>query len=128
MPAPSLSSQTLSPVLPTPANINSDFQVTLSTSYPIPAHGLHGALSQLNRKTHEAVNAITARVKDGKGTGASYTRHIRNYEKYWAAEERCCTQDDPTSAPIPAYPITAGKVAKFLLYETRREKVCTVSI
>ena len=60
---------------------------------------------------------------EGKGTAKSYPRQVSNYKSWFDVVQACTIKKDPTRAVIPAFPITAAKVAMFLHHESTREKV-----
>lgn len=84
---------------------------------------LERSLGQLERDTHDAVGLIRKHVQGAKGTGVTYAQHVQHYQEFWEGEELLCQESDPHHALIPAYPITAAKVAKFVMSEMKREKV-----
>ncbi|KAF8581057.1 hypothetical protein K439DRAFT_1292892, partial [Ramaria rubella] len=65
---------------------------------------------------------IQARLISDTTTDANYARYICDYEFWWAKNEALLYNDNPTHTPIPAMPITAGKVVLFLDYEIKQPK------
>jgi len=77
----------------------------------------------LEEQTHVYRLATQRALDSGKGTASAYSRHIKRYIQYWS--ESAVGLQTPA---IPVFPITATKVAKFLEYETTRNKVCSLFI
>lgn len=59
----------------------------------------------------------------GKGTEEAYPRHVKNYEKFWEADQERRKKADTLYQKIPAHPITGDKVTIFLKAELNRPKV-----
>ncbi|KAJ8488942.1 hypothetical protein ONZ45_g13777 [Pleurotus djamor] len=68
---------------------------------------------ELEAQTHTRRLELRAEMISGKGTEVAYSRHLRNYEAFWASQAHL---------NILAMPITATKVAHYLEYESTRAK------
>lgn len=84
---------------------------------------MHSTLQRLEIETREAVNMISNEMQSSKGTGISYTRHLRSYEDLWAIDQQTRASKTQGYVTIPAHPITPAKATVFLLNEMVREKV-----
>jgi len=117
--------------------INPDGDVTMSSavvSRPIlasqphsnPTEALSGialSLAKLDADSH-AVRLKQAEIEQkDKQTARTYQLAIESYEKWWGSYQANLSADEVGYTPIPAFPITAAKVAMFLDYETTRPKV-----
>jgi hypothetical protein len=91
---------------------------------PKPSLGLQASLATLEAETQAACLALTKQVQGDKSTGITYQRHVDSYEKWWLRYQAQRRDDDAKWTAIPAFPITASKVAEFLQYECTHEKVC----
>lgn len=103
--------------------INSQPWPPIDQTIDLTATELERSLVELERDTHEAVGIIRTHVQGAKGTGVTYARHVQHYQDFWEVEENLRLDTDPQHALIPVYPITAAKVAKFVMSEMKREKV-----
>jgi len=90
---------------------------------PLPSPRTQRSMMLLEQETHEVQLRIGEKEMEGKGTVKSYPRQVSNYESWFDAAQACTVEKDPTRAVIPAFPITAAKVAMFLHHESMREKV-----
>jgi hypothetical protein len=77
----------------------------------------------IDQETHSARLAIQADVRSEKGTDPSYARHLKNYELFTVHDQARRLEKDLTWQVMNPHPITAGKAALFLGYETTRPKV-----
>lgn len=77
----------------------------------------------LDGETHNNRLAITQQMASGKGTESAYARHMKNYYKFWEADQAERLRRDPFWKPMPPEPITVSNAALFLQYETTRPKV-----
>ena len=108
-----------------------------------PAHSTHGpsaattsprtqrSLMFLEREMHDVWLKIGQKEMEGKGTGKCYPRQVRNYRVWFEEEQSRIAASDPSRTALPAFPITAAKVAAFLHNESTREKVslaCALSL
>jgi hypothetical protein len=63
-----------------------------------------------------------------KGTGIAYSRHVEEYEDWWADLQDQEQLKNPSAERITAHPINATKVALFLDYLMSRPKVRILSV
>ena len=63
---------------------------------------------------------------EGKGTGKCYPHQVQNYRAWFKQEQSWIATSNPSRVALPAFPVTAAKVAAFLHHESTCEKVCTV--
>jgi hypothetical protein len=98
-----------------------------SLAAPLPAVPfspcMHRSMALLEHETREARLRVGEKEMVGKGTAKSYPRQVHNYQTWFDKEQMCVVANDPTRVIIPAFPITAVKVAMFLLHELTCEKV-----
>ncbi|KAJ7153926.1 hypothetical protein C8R43DRAFT_1126596 [Mycena crocata] len=80
------------------------------------------SLQQLDPELHLIQLESRAKEQSNKGTSKSYLRQIASYQAWWDASETVQILQDPRLVAIPAFPVTAAKVAMFLQYETTHEK------
>lgn len=85
--------------------------------------GLAKSLHDMNMNSYTIRDNIQATLTSDTTTDANYSRYVRDYKFWWANNEASLCNADPTRVPIPALPITAGKVITFLNYELHRPKV-----
>ena len=64
---------------------------------------------------------------EGKGTGKCYLCQVQNYQVWFEEEQSWIAASDPSWTGLPAFPITAAKVATFIHNKSTCEKVCLVS-
>ena len=97
---------------------------TQSNSNPTEAlSGIALSLAKLDADSH-AVWLKQAEIEQkDKQTARTYQLAVESYEKWWGSYQANLSVDDASYTPIPAFPITAAKVAMFLDYETTRPKV-----
>ncbi|KAI0085603.1 hypothetical protein BDY19DRAFT_996518 [Irpex rosettiformis] len=88
-----------------------------------PSPSINKSLTRLTQETHARAAAQLQSKQDNSQTGRSYSRHVRNYEKFWVREQQTRAAADSTWVDVPAFPITATKVALFLDYEMKRPKL-----
>jgi hypothetical protein len=79
--------------------------------------------SVLDAATHAFRLAQVQQDHESKGTGTSYSRHVRHYVEFWDNYQAECCRKDPRYVSIPTFLVTAAKVAMFLQQESTREKV-----
>lgn len=82
---------------------------------------------QMEMHTHDARLLAQEALAEGKGTEKAYPLHQLRYEKWWRMHQKQKKTDNQSWVEIPAQPITATKVAKFLEYDAKRPKVCCQS-
>jgi hypothetical protein len=85
--------------------------------------GLELSLARLEAESHGVRLQQARQVQGNSQTAGTYERHIKNYETWWTRDQQLRSQMESEYTPIPAFPVTAAKVAMFLQYETTREKV-----
>ncbi|KAF8120444.1 hypothetical protein EV363DRAFT_1140881, partial [Boletus edulis] len=76
----------------------------------------------LEQETHDVRLKIGQKEMEGKGTAKSYPRQVQNYRAWFEQEQLRIAASDPLRVALPAFPVTAAKVAAFLHHETTREK------
>ena len=81
------------------------------------------SLADLEAESHGFRLAQAEKDQKGKGTGATYDRHVRRYTEFWEAYQAKLCLANPLRVSLPSFPITAAKVSMFLQHETTREKV-----
>ena len=90
--------------------------------------GLQHSLEFLDAASHGVHLHTVHEEQSDKGTSVAYARHVRNYCTYWDLYQDERVAEDPSWTVIPAFPVTAAKVAMFLDHERTREKVsCMLS-
>jgi hypothetical protein len=80
-------------------------------------------LTPLQIEAHNNRLALQNRMDKGKGTDEAYPRHVKNYMKFWEADQDRRIEEDPNYVRIPAHPIIPEKVSLFLQHEITRNKV-----
>ena len=123
-------SDTAAPEQPEPESLTRTVTLRLG-----PAHSTHGpsaattsphtqrSLMFLEREAHNVRLKIGQKEMEGKGTGKCYPHQVWNYRVWFEEEQSRITAGDPSRTALPAFPITAAKVAAFLHNESTREKV-----
>ncbi|KAF7304773.1 hypothetical protein MKEN_01191400 [Mycena kentingensis (nom. inval.)] len=86
------------------------------------------SLSLIEAATHEHRLKSIAQQQSDKGTESAYSRHVTAYVKYWDDGQRAWVANHPGCLPVPAMPITATKVAHFLLGNERHHTGQTFKI
>ena len=86
------------------------------------------SLMLLKQETHNVRLKIGQKEMEGKGTAKCYLRQVQNYQVWFEQEQSQVTVSDPSRAPLPAFPVTAAKVATFLHHESTWEKVCPAAL
>lgn len=84
------------------------------------------AATSLAALEHESHVRRAKRVKDmqeSNQTSRSYARHVKNYESFFNTDQDQRCKNDSSWTPVPAFPVTATKVAVFVEHELTREKV-----
>ena len=81
------------------------------------------SLMLLERETHDTRLKVGQKEMEGKGTGKCYPRQVQNYRAWFEQEQSRIAASDPSRVALPAFPVTAAKVAAFLHHESTREKV-----
>lgn len=112
----------------------SDFLIQSKLDSPLPnsaASELLGSLAyslaQLDADSH-AVRLRQAQLEqEDKQTARTYRLAVESYVDWWGKYQMELVTKDPTWTVIPAFPVTAAKVAMFLDYETTRPKVHLLS-
>jgi hypothetical protein len=112
----------------TPPNLGNPAPPSVSCSSLIPLQvpqpdGVPVSYTALDAATHAFRLAQVQQDHESKGTGVSYSRHIRHYAEFWDSYQVECRQKNPGHISIPTFPVTAAKVAMFLQQESTREKV-----
>lgn len=82
-----------------------------------------GSLARLERESHLWQAQRVQETQESTQTHRSYYRHVSNYEVFWEQLQRERRAADHAWTNIPAFPVTATKVAHFLQHELSREKV-----
>ena len=83
------------------------------------------ALTRIQNEAHLNRLQLQRQMDKGKGTNEAYPRHVKNYEKFWEADQDRRAKLDPNHIRTPAHPIIGEKVAIFLFNEISRNKVCS---
>ncbi|KAI9568515.1 hypothetical protein HD554DRAFT_732990 [Boletus coccyginus] len=60
---------------------------------------------------------------EGKGTARCYPRQVQNYRTWFEQEQSRIAASDPSRVALPAFPVTAAKVAAFLHHESTHKKL-----
>lgn len=81
------------------------------------------SLMLLERETHDTRLKLGRKEMEGKGTAKCYPRQVENYRAWFEQDQSRIAASDPSRAALPAFPVTAAKVASFLHHESTREKV-----
>src|SRR5215471_2395574 len=108
----------LTPLLSMPPSGHPSPSVT-----PAPVSGLELSLARLEAESHNVRLRQAQQVQGNSLTATTYERHIRNYRDWWTQDQAARSESELGYTLIPAFPVTAAKVALFLQYETTREKV-----
>jgi hypothetical protein len=95
----------------------------VATGVQMPVAGTSEASYIINQETHDARLVLQAEVRSEKGTDPAYARHLRNYELFTMEDQARRLEKDPKWPVMCPHPITTGKAALFLGYETTRAKV-----
>ncbi|KAJ7745641.1 hypothetical protein B0H16DRAFT_1692867 [Mycena metata] len=102
---------------------------TISTDVPNNPVGLHSifrgqclqkSLDALEAQTQSLRQALLAKNQECKATGATYGRHFKGYEAWFAADQARLAANEHGYVAIPSLPITPAKVVLFLNYEMTR--------
>lgn len=87
-----------------------------------------GALSVIEKESHEFRQQLQDRMSTDKGTEVAYSKHLQRYEDYWTHDQKWRAVEAQKSGShweiMDPHPITATKVSIFLEYESTRNKVC----
>lgn len=81
------------------------------------------ALVLIQNEAHLNRLQLQRNMDKGKGTNEAYPRHVKNYEKFWEADQDRRGKLNPNHVRTPAHPIIGEKVSLFLHYEMSRNKV-----
>jgi len=81
------------------------------------------SLMLLERETHDTRLKLGRKEMEGKGTAKCYPRQVENYRAWFEQDQSRIAASDPSRAALPAFPVTAAKVASFLHHESTREKL-----
>ena len=81
------------------------------------------ALARIQNEAHLNRLRLQQQLDNGKGTNEAYPRHVKNYEKFWEADQNRRAKLDPNHIRTPAHPIIGEKVSIFLFHEMNRNKV-----
>ena len=65
-------------------------------------------------ETHQILQDLVAREQSDNQTRRTYQSHYESYAKWWEASQAEVAGEDATRRALPALPITAAKVARFL--------------
>jgi hypothetical protein len=77
----------------------------------------------LEEETRQIHQELVTREQSDKQTRRTYQRRYESYLRWWEASQAEVAREDATRRALPALPITAAKVARFLSHEMTREKV-----
>jgi len=80
----------------------------------------------LEEETQQIHQDLVEREQSDKQTRRTYQRRYENYVRWWEASQAELEREDSTRRALPALPITAAKVARFLSHEMTREKVSSL--
>jgi len=89
----------------------------------LPESEPNDPLASIQTQAHLNRLALQTKLTEGKGTEDAYTRHIKNYEKFWNAFQEGQVKENPNHHWVNAHPIIGAKVSLFLQHEITRNKV-----
>lgn len=81
----------------------------------------------LEDDTQAARLHILSAEQGDKSTGGTYLRHVDCYAEWFTQDQARLASLDPRRKALDPFPVTASKVAAFLLHETTRPKVSDFS-
>lgn len=81
------------------------------------------SMDVLEKDSHRLRLEMVRQEQSGKQTKKTYDRHLKSYRDWWERTQAEIAAGDSARVPLPAFPITATKVAHFLQYESTRGKV-----
>ncbi|KAF8956321.1 hypothetical protein BDZ97DRAFT_1671824 [Flammula alnicola] len=114
----------LPPVAPLADSENVPITSLSLPQLPIPA----AYLSSIQLEAHTNRLALQKQQDKGKGTDDAYPRHVKNYVRFWEADQDRRAKENPNFVRTPAHPIIGEKVSLFLQNEITRNKVCPSQI
>lgn len=85
------------------------------------------SLASIQHEAHLNRLELQKGMAKGKGTDEAYPRHVKNYVRFWEADQERRLKENSTYVKIPAHPIIGEKVAIFLQSEITRNKVRLIS-
>lgn len=86
-------------------------------------HPTNQALVLIQNEAHLNRLQLQRQMDKGKGTNEAYPRHVKNYEKFWEADQDRRAKLNANHIRTPAHPIIGEKVSLFLFHEMTRNKV-----
>jgi hypothetical protein len=76
--------------------------------------GMKRSLEDLETRSHAIRQTIAAEEQSDKETGATYVRHVKNYELWWDLFQADLRNETTSHIVIPAFPIIPAKVSLFI--------------
>ncbi|KAJ7925384.1 hypothetical protein B0H13DRAFT_1553515, partial [Mycena leptocephala] len=107
---------------PFPSALTPTRPALASTSeQPAPAlSGMEHSIAVMEARSQTIRQEVAAEEQSDKETADTYARQVKNYQVYWDLYQAELSREDPTWVVVPAFPVTAFKVAIFLKHEPTR--------
>ncbi|KDQ57148.1 hypothetical protein JAAARDRAFT_47793 [Jaapia argillacea MUCL 33604] len=92
-----------------------------ATSFPV-SPGTIRAQDALRAETFAHSLSLKTKAQGKKDMGGTYCRHVVRYQEWFLSDQSRRVKEKPSHSVLPAFPVTATKVAAFLEYEMSRPK------